>query len=160
MSAIFKAAHNRATAILIFLMILFVAAPPVFAAKKLDGRWALTITIPESPGSSTKRTLTVTLDAAPRAGSLHGRVTITDAENRTVIGAWRQSGKNISIAYEMPCPEGGETACATLILTGKMKNQASNFINAKVIVMWDTPNANNPALFDTAVGSFSGQRLP
>src|SRR5215213_2303102 len=154
MSAGLKAARNGPAAILIFLVLLIVATPPVFAAKKLDGRWALTITIPESPGSSNRRTLAVTLDASPRAGSLHGRLTVTDSDGRTVIGAWRQVGKNISITYEVPCQTGDDAPCATFILIGKMKNNSGSFINAKVIVMWDSANENNPALFDTSVGSF------
>ncbi|HJQ27603.1 MAG TPA: hypothetical protein VKA60_27195 [Blastocatellia bacterium] len=137
---------------------LLLASAPASAAPKLDGRWVLTITIPESPTSNARRTLTVTLDVSPRGDSLNGRLTATDDSNRTVSGAWRQVGKQVSITYEMPCPDDGSAACGSLVLLGKLKGDAIR--KGRVIVMWDTPNNNNPALYDTANGTFNGERLP
>lgn len=143
------------------LLSLLLANVPVEAGgKSLDGRWLFTITIPESPTSSAKRTFTVTLDVSPRGDSLHGRLTVTDAENRMVSGAWRQVGKGISITYELPCPADGSTPCATLVMLGKIKGENNLVKKGTVIVMWDTPNDNNPALYDTSNGKFSGERIP
>ena len=143
--------------ILIALALVLASVTPAFGAKKLDGRWTLTITIPESPAGSNNRSFTVTMDASPRDGSLHGRTIITDAEGHTVGGAWRQVAKKVSVTYELPCAEGGP--CATLILTGKLKSSGAKIKNGNVIVVWDTANDQNPALFDTSNGSFNGTRL-
>ncbi|HEX8185697.1 MAG TPA: hypothetical protein VF747_13120 [Blastocatellia bacterium] len=146
-------------AILLTLVALAATTPSALAASKFDGRWAITITIPESPTSSNKRTFTINLDVSPRGGSLHGRMTITDAEGRTTGGAWRQSSKKIAFSYELPCSGEEATPCATLLLKGKMKSSNTKF-KGDVIVMWDSANSNNPALYDTSNGSFSGERLP
>lgn len=137
--------------------ILLSVTPPVNAAKELQGQWTLTITIPDSPNSATMRTLTVNMDISPRGGSLQGRLNITDAAGRIVGGAWRQVGKNVSIAYELPCP--GVVPCASLILLGKIKGEGFVIKKGSVIVMWDTSNDRNPALYDTSNGSFRGARL-
>jgi hypothetical protein len=142
-------------ATLIALVALLAASPISHAAAKLQGRWLLTITIPDAPGSDNTQTFTVNLDASPRDNSLHGRLTITDAENRTAPGVWRQSGKKFSITYELPC--GVDGPCATLVLHGKIKGDRLK--SGNVIVMWDEPNDNNPALFRTSTGSFGGNRL-
>jgi hypothetical protein len=126
-----------------------------WASNKLDGRWSLAITIPDSPGSRNQITFQVVLDALPRGDSLHGRAMITDAENKTVAAVWRQVGKRVFIIYELPCQEN----CATILLTGKMKGGGTLIRKGKVIVMWDKPNDRDPALYDTSVGSFSGLRL-
>ncbi|MEK6320054.1 MAG: hypothetical protein AABN33_00080 [Acidobacteriota bacterium] len=136
---------------------LFTAAPSVFAGNELAGSWTLRITIPESPDSTTTRTFIVTLDVSPRGENLHGRANITDQEGKTVGVAWRQVGKNVSIAYELPCPGAGP--CASLILHGRVKGGGMLIKKGSVIVMWDTPNSRNPALYDTSNGSFRGDRL-
>jgi len=149
-----------APVILFGLFGLFVATPAAFAGKGFEGRWTFTVTIPESPTSTAKQTFTITIDASPRAeASLHGRLTITDANNRVVSGAWRQVGKNISVTYELPCADDSSMSCGTVVLLGKMKSGKSTIKKGNVIVMWDTQNDNNPALYDTSNGSFSGQRL-
>lgn len=132
-------------------------APSAFAGNELTGIWTLTITIPESPTGTTTRTFSVNLDASPRGESLHGRANITDQAQRTVGGAWRQVGKSVSIAYELPCP--GDGPCASLILQGRVKGGGVLIKKGSVIVMWDTPNNRNPALYDTSNGSFRGDRL-
>jgi len=137
------------------ILLLFVA--PVNAAAKLDGQWTLAIEIPEGSNSSTTRTLVLNMIVSPRNGSLHGRVQITDQAGRTVSGAWRQVGKRASIAFEMPCP--GDVPCASVILIGKVKGGGFVIKNGTVIVMWDTVNDHNPALYDTSNGSFRGDRL-
>jgi hypothetical protein len=136
---------------------MFALTAPAFAGNELKGLWTLRITIPESPTSATSRTFTVTLDVSPRGDSLHGRANITDREGKTVGVAWRQVGKNVSIAYELPCP--GDGPCASLILLGRVKGGGVLIKKGSVIVMWDTPNDRNPALYDTSNGSFRGDRL-
>ena len=148
---------KRSLPIVLTLLTVLCAAPSTLAAKQLAGRWTLTITIPEGPNSASMRTFTVTLDASPRGESLQGRFTVTDESGRTVGGAWRQVGKNTSIAYELPCP--GDVPCGSVILLGKIKSGGTRIKTGTVIVMWDTPNDRNPALYDTSNGSFSGQRL-
>ena len=147
---------KRLTLFVISLAFLVASSQPAFAAAKFTGRWSLTVTIPESPGSNTNRTFTVNVDASPREG-LHGRMTITDAEGQTVGGAWRQAGKKVSVTYELPCT--GDTPCASLILIGKIKSGGVKIKNGNVIVMWDTTNDHNPALYDTSNGSFTADRL-
>jgi hypothetical protein len=137
--------------------LLLTTAPSVLAGNELKGRWSLRITIPEAPDSTTTRTFTVTLDVVPRGESLHGRANLTDEAGRTVGAAWRQVGKNISIAYELPCP--GDGPCASLILQGRVKGGGVLIKKGSVIVMWDTANNRNPALYDTSNGSFRGDRV-
>jgi hypothetical protein len=149
--------YRRSLPTLLVLAMLLGVAPSVFGAKQLTGRWSLTVTIPDGPNSAGTRTFTVTLDASPRGESLHGRLTVTDEAGRTVGGAWRQVGKDASIAYELPCP--GDGPCGSVILLGKIKSGGTRIKNGTVIVMWDTPNDHNPALYDTSNGSFNGQRL-
>jgi len=148
---------KRRRPVFIALALVLASVTPAFAAKKFDGRWTLTITIPESASGSNNRSFTVTVDASPRDGSLHGRTTIADAEGHTVGGAWRQVAKKVSVTYELPCV--GDGPCATLILTGKIKISGTKMRNGTVIVVWDTANDHNPALFDTSNGSFKGDRL-
>ena len=151
--------RKRAAASLIILVVLLAASPSIVSAKGFDGRWVLTVTIPESPTSDAKRIFTINLDVSPRGDSLHGRMTITDATGRVVGGTWRQSGKKITISYELPCSAAESGACATLILQGRMKSSKNLFKKGDVIVMWDSANSNNPALYDTSNGSISGERL-
>jgi hypothetical protein len=139
------------------LALLFAAWPAGVAAKGFEGRWVFTVTIPESPTSKTQRTFTVTLDVSPRGESLNGRLSATDGDNHTVSGAWRQVGKRISITYELPCPEDGSAPCASVVMVGKMKGDLVK--KGTVVVMWDTPNDADPALYDTSNGRFNGERL-
>jgi hypothetical protein len=149
-------ARSRMSLFLVAVLSLLVVSTPGFAAKKFVGRWQFTITIPQSPDTNETMTLSVDLDVAPRDNSLHGRLAIRDAQGRTVGGVWRQVGKRISVAYELPCSPG--SPCASLILLGKIKGTIIK--KGDVIVMWDTPNDRNHAQFDTSNGSFSGLRLP
>jgi hypothetical protein len=153
-----RVSHSRKclTSALAAVAMLFAAASAL-AGNDLAGLWTLTITIPESPTSLTTRTFTVNLDVSPRGDSLHGRVNITDQAERTVGGAWRQVGKDVSIAYELPCP--GDGPCASLILQGRVKGGGVLIKRGSVIVMWDTANNKNPALYDTSNGSFRGDRV-
>ena len=132
-------------------------AVPAFAGKALEGRWSVNVTIPVSANSKTKRTFTINLDVGPRGDSLHGRMTITDDQGRTVGGVYRQSGKQVSITYELPCAGEGDDSCASLVLLGKVKGGTR--LKGSVVVMWDSQNSQNPALYDTSNGSFSGDRL-
>jgi hypothetical protein len=148
---------KRLAVAVLAMALLFAVAPAALAGNELSGRWTLTITIPDSPGSATTRTFIVNLDVSPRGESLHGRMNITDEAGKTVGGAWRQIGKNISIAYELPCP--GDLPCASLILLGRIKGGGVLIKKGSVIVMWDTTNNRNPALYDTSNGSFRGTRV-
>jgi hypothetical protein len=149
--------RKRMVSALAALALLFTTAPSVFAGNELEGRWTLRITIPDAPDSTTTRTFTVTLDVVPRGESLHGRANLTDEAGRTVSAAWRQVGKNVSIAYELPCP--GDGPCASLILQGRVKGGGVLIKKGSVIVMWDTTNNGNPALYDTSNGSFRGDHV-
>jgi hypothetical protein len=149
--------HKRVISALAAVALLFTTAAPVLAGNELKGRWTLRITIPEAPGSETTRTFFVTLDVAPRGESLHGRANLTDEAGKTVSAAWRQVGKNISLAYELPCP--GDGPCASLILQGRVKGGGVLIKKGSVIVMWDSTNNGNPALYDTSNGSFRGDRI-
>ncbi|HKP85961.1 MAG TPA: hypothetical protein VJZ26_07695 [Blastocatellia bacterium] len=153
----FQTRRKRATAALLTLVTLLTVAPTALA-EKFGGRWSISITIPDAPKSNSKRTFTVNVEVSPRGESLHGRVAITDEDNRTVSGAWRIVNKKVYITYEPPCPPDAGAPCATIILLGKLKNSNTKF-KGDVIVMWDTENQQNPALFDTSNGSFSGDRL-
>jgi hypothetical protein len=149
--------RKRAAAALSAILLLIAVAPSAFAGNGLAGQWTLTITIPDSPGSNTTRTFAVNVIVSPRGESLHGRLDITDGSGKTVGGAWRQVGKNLSITYELPCP--GDGPCASLILLGRVKGGGVLIKKGQVIVMWDNPNNKNPALFDTSNGSFRGTRI-
>lgn len=149
--------RKRAIAAITAVLLLIAIAQNALAGNELAGQWTLTITIPDSPGSTGTRTFVVNLDVSPRGESLHGRLNITDEAGKTVGGAWRQVGKSLSMAYELPCP--GDGPCASLILLGKVKGGGVLIKKGKVIVMWDTANNKNPALYDTSNGSFRGTRL-
>jgi len=149
--------RKRLVSALAAVALLFTTAPSVLAGNELKGRWTLSITIPEAPDSTSTRTFTVMLDVVPRGESLHGRANLTDEAGRTVGAAWRQVGKNVSIAYELPCP--GDGPCASLILQGRVKGGGVLMKKGSVIVMWDTTNNRNPALYDTSNGSFRGDRI-
>jgi hypothetical protein len=149
--------RKRVVSALAALALLFTAAPSVLAGNELEGRWTLRITIPDAPDSTTTRTFTVTLNVVPRGESLHGRANLTDEAGRTVSAAWRQVGKNVSIAYELPCP--GDGPCASLILQGRVKGGGLLIKKGSVIVMWDMTNTRNPALYDTSNGSFRGDHI-
>lgn len=136
---------------------LLTGLPSVFAGNQLEGRWTITITIPESPTSSESRSFSVELEVSPRGESLHGRANLTDQAGRKVGAAWRQVGKNVSIAYELPCP--GDGPCASLILMGRVKGGGVLIKRGTVIVVWDTPNSKDPSLYDTSNGSFRGTRV-
>lgn len=147
----------RQLATVAFVVSLVIFARDVFASNELTGQWVFTITIPDSPNSATTRTFTVNVNVSPRGESLHGRMTITDQAGRVVGGVWRQVGKDLSIAYELPCP--GDFPCASLILLGRVKGSGVLIKRGAVIVTWDTANTKDPALFDTSNGSFRGDRL-
>ena len=149
--------RKRVVSALAAVALLFTTATSVLAGNELKGRWTLRITIPEAPANTTTRTFTVTLDVVPRGESLHGRANLTDEAGRTVGAAWRQVGKNVSIAYELPCP--GDGPCASLILQGRVKGGGVLIKKGSVIVMWDTANNRNPALYDTSNGTFRGDRV-
>jgi len=150
--------RKRAAAAFAATLLLIATAPPALAGNELAGQWTLTITIPDSPGSNGTRTFAVNLIISPRGESLHGRLNITDELGKTVGGAWRQVGKNLSITYELPCAADGPP-CASLILLGRVKGGGVLIKKGTVIVMWDTANSRNPALYDTSNGAFRGTRI-
>jgi hypothetical protein len=113
--------------------------------------------MPAAPGSNQKNTVTVNFDVSPMdAGSLNGRLTITDQQNRMVSGVWREVGKMISITYEPACDPSQAVPCATFVLLGRVKG-GGVIIKGRLIVEWDTPDGRNPALYETDNGKFSGQ---
>jgi hypothetical protein len=145
------------SSVLAAAVLLLTLVTPGLAGNELKGRWTLRITIPEGPNSTTNRTFFVTLDVSPRGESLHGRANVTDEAGKTVGAAWRQVGKELSIAYELPCA--GDGACASLILQGRVKGGGILIKKGTVIVMWDTKNDRNPSLYDTSNGTFRGERI-
>lgn len=148
-----------AAVLTIGLTLLSQALPSASAAgNSLVGRWVLTVTIPDAPRSRNTRTFTINLDVKPLQG-LVGRLTITDDQNVTVAGVWRQVGKVVSITYELPCPGADGASCATLVLKGKVKVEGMRLKKGRVIVMWDTVNDQDPSFFDTSLGNFSGTRV-
>jgi hypothetical protein len=142
---------------LIVLLAVVAFASPAYAGKKLEGKWTVNVTIPVAANSSTNRTFTIELDVSPRGDSLHGRMTITDDAGKTYAGVYRQVGKKIGITFELPCEGDGSSSCASLVLKGNVKNSGTT-IKGDVVVMWDSSNDQNPALYDTSNGSFSGRR--
>lgn len=149
--------RKRLARALTVIVVLLAITSTAFSGNELAGRWTLTISFPDGPGSSTTQTRTVTIDVFPRGESLHGRANITDDAGRRVGATWRQVGKRVSIAYELPCP--GDTPCASLILQGRVKGGGVVIKKGSVIVVWDTPNNRNPALYDTSNGTFRGDRI-
>ena len=143
--------------ILAAVVLLLTLAAPGLAGNEFKGRWTLRITIPEAPNSTIERTFFVTLDVSPRGESLHGRANVTDEAGKTVGAAWRQVGKELSVAYELPCHVGAP--CASLILQGRVKGGGILIKKGTVIVMWDTKNDRNPSLYDTSNGTFRGDRI-
>lgn len=149
--------RNRLARALTVVVVVFAAASTAFSGNELAGRWTLTITFPDGAGSTTTRTQTVTLEVFPRVDSLHGRANLTDEAGKRYGATWRQVGKRVSIAYELACS--GDTQCASLILQGRVKGGGIVIKKGSVIVVWDTPNNRNPALFDTSNGTFRGDRI-
>ena len=149
--------RNHLARALTVVVVVLAAASTAFSGNELAGRWTLTITFPDGPGSTTTRTQTVTLEVFPRGESLHGRANLTDGAGKRYGATWRQVGKRVSIAYELPCS--GDTQCASLILQGRVKGGGIVIKKGSVIVVWDTPNNRNPALFDTSNGTFRGDRI-
>ena len=150
----------RARPILITLLFsfIFVFSSPALAAPNPEGRWLLTLTIPDGPGSRNTRTIVLTADIKSRGTSLNGKLTLTDADNHSFPGVWRQIGKRVSIAFEFPCPGPSGSQCASLILIAKMKPE-THLKKGRVILMWDTPNDRDPSFFDSTAASFVGDRI-
>ncbi|HKA21793.1 MAG TPA: hypothetical protein VKN18_26180 [Blastocatellia bacterium] len=149
--------RNRLARALSVIVVVLAVATTAFSGNELAGRWTLTINFPDGPNSTTTRTQTVTLEVFPRGDSLHGRANLTDESGKKYGATWRQVGKRVSIAYELPCS--GDTQCASMILQGRVKGGGILIKKGSVIVVWDTPNNRNPALFDTANGTFRGDRI-
>jgi len=137
----------------------FFATPRALGQDLLVGTWTATITFPAAPGSSQTVTSTVTFNVTPRGKSLVGRMTITDDQGRVVAGVWREVGKSISITYEPVCDPSSGAPCGTFLLTGKVKPGNGTIKGTRAIVIWDTPNTQNPALYDTDNGSFSASAV-
>ena len=146
------------TATMLLLCCAFWTAPPAMAkGPLLVGKWQITITMPASPGSSQKSSRTLILNVSPMDdGSLNGRLTVTDQDNKTVSGVWREVGKMISITYEPVCDSSPTAPCGTLILLGRVKG-GGTVVKGQVVVEWDSQDSRNPALYDTDNGKFSGQ---
>jgi hypothetical protein len=135
----------------------FWVVPAALSKAPLVGKWQVIITAPAAPGSSQKNTFIVNFDvSAMDTGSLVGRLLITDQQNRSVSGVWREVGKMISITYEPFCDPSQTVPCATFILLGKVKGGGA-VIKGQLVVEWDTADSRNPALYQTDNGRFSGQ---
>jgi hypothetical protein len=148
--------QTRMLLVMAVVLSLAVFNPPPSSAAQLDGRWTLTVTIPDGPRSRNTRTFVLTADVSPRGASLNGRLTLTDGEN-TFPGVWRQAGKRVSMAFEL-CPGPFGSPCASLIMVGKMKPE-TRLKKGRIIVMWDTPNDDDPSFHDSGSANFGGTRL-
>ena len=145
----------------IFVVACCLCEVPGAAAKDppLVGKWQVTITMPASPGNSQKTNQMLILNVSSMdAGSLNGRLTVTDQQNNMVSGVWREVGKMISITFEPVCQPSHTGPCATLILLGRVKG-GGTILKGQLVVEWDTPDGRNPALFETDNGKFAGQLL-
>ena len=160
MSTLKKRQSRLLTVTLLFLSCLFwMVAPALAKGPLLIGKWQITITIPASPGTSQKSSQALTLNVSPMdEGSLNGRLTVTDQNNKTVSGVWREVGKMISITFEPVCDESQGAPCATLLLLGRVKG-GGTIVKGQVVVEWDRLDSSNPSLYATDNGKFSGQAL-
>ncbi|HMG33669.1 MAG TPA: hypothetical protein VKM94_07020 [Blastocatellia bacterium] len=141
------------------VVVLFAAlAVPALADKRIEGRWMVNVTIPVGPDTNTRQTLALNFEVGPMGDSLHGRIVVTDDGGRTYGAVYRQVGKKFSITFELPCEGSGDNSCGSVVLKGKVKSGGVR-IKGSAIVMWDSENTQNPALFDTSNGSFSGDRV-
>jgi hypothetical protein len=149
---------SRVASLLLAVLTVVAIDNSALAAPNPEGRWLLTLTIPDGPGSRNTRTIVLVADIRSRGTSLNGKLTLTDADNRTFPGVWRQIGKRLSIAFEFPCPGPSGSPCASLILISKMK-PATHLKKGRVILMWDTPNDRDPSFYDSTAASFVGDRI-
>ena len=133
--------------------------PGTSAKAGFIGTWQVTVTYPDGPNRHNQSTHTLMLNVSPRGGSLVGRMLITDDQGNVFGGVWRQVGKKIFVTFELPCDPSSSIPCGTIDMLGKVKAKKGKLVGKKLIVMWDRPNNQNQALYDTSNGSFSGIQL-
>jgi hypothetical protein len=137
------------------------ATPPESAAKKLHKKtWRVVITAPDSPTGNQFGTQTYVIKARKRTFSpspLPLR-TLTATREEPIAqetqGVWRQEGKSFSLTFELKCEPG--TACGSVILRGRFSS--STAMSGQAIIIWDTPDRENVARFETVNGTFQGTR--
>lgn len=136
---------------------LLMLAGPVADAKKLwKNEWIITVTVPDSPsgnqfGTRTFNILARNFNAPPSPLPLR-KLTATADDAVPMQGVWRQVGKDFSLTFELPCAEG--STCGTLIVRGRFKSKTT--MRGQAYVVWDTPDQDNVARFETVNGTFEG----
>ncbi|HYP27048.1 MAG TPA: hypothetical protein VE262_10055 [Blastocatellia bacterium] len=132
-------------------------AGPVADAKKLwKNEWIITVTVPDSPsgnhfGTRTFNILARNFNAPPSPLPLR-KLTATAEDTTAVQGVWRQVGKNFSLTFELPCEPG--STCGTLLVRGRFNSKTT--MRGQAYMVWDTPDPENVARFETVNGTFEG----
>jgi hypothetical protein len=132
------------------------AATTPAKGKLIKGEWVITVTAPDSATGYQFGTRTFTIKARnqdmPPSPLPLRLLSATSEDGAVVQGVWRQSGKNFSLTFELPCAEG--EACATIILRGKIK--PSTEMRGQTILILDNRDRDNAAGYETVNGSFEG----
>jgi hypothetical protein len=150
-------AWTRRVAVAVALLFAAGIAGPVADAKKLwKNEWIITVTVPDSPSGNHFGTRTFTIlarnfDSPPSPLPLR-KLTATAADGTEVQGVWRQVGKKFSLTFELPCEPGAP--CGTLIVRGGFKLQVT--MRGQAYMIWDTPDPDNIARYETVNGTFEG----
>jgi hypothetical protein len=150
---------TRRVAVAAALLTLVGLAGPAADAKKLwKNEWIITVTIPDSPSGNQFGTRAFTILArnfnAPPSPLPLRKLTATSDDETAVQGVWRQVGKDFSMTFELACAPG--STCGTLIVRGRFKSQTT--MRGQAYVVWDTPDSENVARFETVNGTFEGVR--
>ena len=148
---------TRRMAIAAALLMLAGLAWPAADAKKLwKNEWIITVTVPDSPsgnqfGTRTFNILARNFNAPPSPLPLR-KLTATTEDQTDMQGVWRQVGKDFSLTFELPCAP--DSTCGTLIVRGRFKTKTT--MRGQAYVIWDTPDQDNVARFETVNGTFEG----
>lgn len=145
----------------VIALLAFAAIAPDAPAKKLFKKtWRVVITAPDSPTGNHFGTQTYVIKArkfdAPPSPLPLRKLTATrdDGTEQEAQGVWRQDGKNFSLTFELPCEPGA--TCGSIILRGRFSS--STAMSGQAIIIWDTPDRDNVARFQTVNGTFEGTR--
>jgi hypothetical protein len=145
-----------------FALLAFAAMPMEADAKKLHKKkWRVVITVPDSPTGNHFGTRTYLIRARkhtfPPSPLPVRKLTATrldDGAEQETQGVWRQEGKAFSLTFELSCEPG--TTCGSVILRGRFSS--STTMSGQAVIIWDTPDRENVARFETVNGAFEGTR--
>ena len=134
------------------LMLGSAAGPAAAKGKLIKGEWVITVTAPDSATGYHFGTRTFTIKARneemPPSPLPLRLLSATSEGSPEVQGVWRQSGKNFSLTFELPCAEG--EACATIIRRGKIT--PSTEMRGQAILILDNRDRDNVAGYETVNG--------